>query len=45
MGGRSNDRQVVVTGNKEFIDFYTPGWISMTVVVTFLSGNDEKWFM
>ena len=45
MGSISNDRQVVVTENKESPNFHTPGGMSMNVDVTPISVKDKKWFM
>ena len=32
-------------GNKESLDFYTLGWMSMTVDMTTISGKGKKWFL
>ena len=34
-----------MTGNKESLDFHTPGWMSMTVDMIFISVKDKKWFL
>ena len=45
MGGISNDRHVVVTENKESPNFHTPGWMSMIVDMTPVSGKNKKCFL
>ena len=42
MGGTFSDRLIVVTGNKESLDFHTSGWMSMTVDMTSVSGKDNN---
>ena len=42
MGGIFNDRQIVLTKNKVYSDFYTLGWMSMIVEVTSVGGRDKK---
>ena len=43
MGDIFNDYQVVVTENKESLDYCTSGWKSMTVDITSVSEKDKKW--
>ena len=45
MGSISNDCRIIVTRNKESLDFHTPGWKSMIVDVTAIDGGDKKWFL
>ena len=45
MGGIFSDRQIVVVGNKKYLDFHTPGWRSRTTDITSVSGKHKKWFL
>ena len=45
MGGIFNDHHIVVSRNKTYQDFYTPGLISMTVDLISVGRRDEKEFL
>ena len=41
MEGIFNDRQIVMTENKTYLDFHTASWMSITIDVTFVGGRDK----
>ena len=45
MGGIFSDRQVKMMGNKESPNFQTPGWWSMAIDATSISGRDKRWIL